>query len=157
MSDDLVLVIYIFICSYVGWVWEIFLYWHIPLIRNGLWVWSSCERLTSMISYMVWFWCYYGFLVGILWRISYLHNLHLEVCVEGHDIGYDLHSFSLVLIIFMDVWVHLHWIWDCDHWFVIIYVMWEMTWFFFYLFPLLVVENLGEHWGLVMRFFLIGH
>ena len=56
-----------------------------------------------MISYMVWFGCCYGFLVGVLWRRSYLHNLHLEVCVEGHDTGYDLYGFFLVLVIFLDV------------------------------------------------------
>ena len=65
-----------------------------------------------MISYIVWFGCYCGFLVGVLWRRSYLHSLHLEVCVEGHDTGYDLHGFSLVLVIFLDVWFHLHWISD---------------------------------------------
>ena len=75
-----------------------------------LWVWSSCERLTSMISYMV---CVLlKLLVGVLWRRSYLHSLHLEVCVEGHDTNYDLHSFSLVLVIFLDVQFFLHWIWD---------------------------------------------
>ena len=61
-----------------------------------------------MISYMIWFGFYCGFLVGILWRRSYFHSLHLEVCVEGHDIGYDLHSFSLVLVIFLDVQFYLH-------------------------------------------------
>lgn len=46
---------------------------------------------------------------------------------------------------------------DCDHWFVLMYVMWEMTWLFLYLFPLLVMENLGEHWRLVMRVVLAGY
>ena len=39
---------------------------------------------------------------GLTW-----HNLHLEVCVEGHDTSYDLHGFSLVLVIFLDVWISL--------------------------------------------------
>ena len=56
-----------------------------------------------MISYMAWFGCFCGFLFGVLWRRSYLHSLHLEVCVEEHDTGYDLHGFSLVLVIFLDV------------------------------------------------------
>ena len=38
-------------------------------------------------------WVLLWLLVGVLWRISYLHSLHLEVCVEGHDIDYDLHGF----------------------------------------------------------------
>ena len=46
---------------------------------------------------------------------------------------------------------------DCDHKFVLMYVMWEMAWLFLYLFPLLVVENLGEHWRLVMRVVLAGY
>ena len=62
-----------------------------------------------MISYMIWFRCFCGFLVVILWGRSYLHSLHLEVCVEGHDTGYDLHGFSLVSVIFLDVQFHLHW------------------------------------------------
>ena len=37
------------------------------------------------------------------------------------------------------------------------YVMWGMTWLFLYLFPLLVMENLGEHWRLVMRVVLAGY
>ena len=63
-----------------------------------------------MISYMSWFGFCYSFLVGVLWRISYLHNLHLEACVEGHDTSYDLHGFSLVLVIILDVEFCLHWI-----------------------------------------------
>ena len=63
-----------------------------------------------MIIYMVW--VLLRLLVGVLWRRSYLHSLHLEVCVEGHDTGYDLYGFSLVLAIFLDVWFFLHWI--CD-------------------------------------------
>ena len=85
---------------------------HIPWIRNGIWVWSYCEMLTSMISYMVWCGCCWVFLVGFLWRRSYLHSLHLEVCVEGHDTYYDLYGFSLVLVILLDVQLSLHWIWD---------------------------------------------
>ena len=54
-----------------------------------------------MISYMVW--VLSRLLVGVLWRRSYLHSSHLEVCVEGHDTIYDLHGFSLVLVIFLDV------------------------------------------------------
>ena len=46
-----------------------------------------------MISYMVWF--------GFLWRRSYLHSLHLEVCVEGHDTGYDFHDFSWIREVFV--------------------------------------------------------
>ena len=42
-------------------------------------------------------------LVGVLWRRSYLHSLHLDVYVEGHETGYDLHGFFLVLVIFLDV------------------------------------------------------
>ena len=65
--------------------------------------------------------------VGFLWRISYLHDLHLEVCVEGHDTGYDLHGFLLVFIIFLDVSISLtldlRLVRDCDHWFVLMYVM----------------------------------
>ena len=37
------------------------------------------------------------------------------------------------------------------------YVIWDMTWLFLYLFPLLVVENLGEYWRLVMRVVLAGY
>ena len=33
-----------------------------------------------------------------------------RVCVEGHDIGYDLHGFSFLLVIFLDVQFHLHWV-----------------------------------------------
>ena len=55
-----------------------------------------------MIDYMVWCGCCCGFSVGVLWRRSSWHSLHLDVCVEGYDIGYVLHSFSLVLIIFFD-------------------------------------------------------
>ena len=46
---------------------------------------------------------------------------------------------------------------DCDHWFVLMYVMWEMTWLFLYVFPQLVVKNLGECWRLVMRVVLVGY
>ena len=52
-------------------------------------------------------WVFLRLLGGFLWRISYLHNLHLEVCVDGHDIGYDFHGFSLVLVISLDVWFFL--------------------------------------------------
>ena len=106
-------------------------------------------------------WVLLCLLVGVLWRRSYLHSLHLEVCVEGHDTDYGLHSFSLVLVIFLDVRISLtldlRLVRDCDHWFVLMYVMWGMTWLFLYLFPLLVMENLGEHWRLVMRVVLAGY
>ena len=46
-----------------------------------------------MIIYMVWFEFFLGLLVGVLWRRSYLYSFHLEVSVEGHDIGYNLHFF----------------------------------------------------------------
>ena len=38
-------------------------------------------------------WVLLRLLVGVFWRRSYLHKLHLELCVEGHDTGYDLHGF----------------------------------------------------------------
>ena len=48
-----------------------------------------------------------------------MHSLHLEVCVEGHDTSYDLHGFSLVLVIFLDVQISLtldlRLVRDCDH------------------------------------------
>ena len=48
-----------------------------------------------------------------------LHSLHQDVCVEGHDTGYDLHGFSLVLVIFLDVQIsltlYLRLVRDCDH------------------------------------------
>ena len=56
-----------------------------------------------------------------------MYSLHLEVCVEGHDTGYDLHGFSSVLVIFLDVQISLtldlRLVRDCDHWFVPMYVM----------------------------------
>ena len=80
-----------------------------------------------MISYMVWFGCCCGFLVGVLWRISYLHSLHLDVCVEGHDTSYYLHGFSWVFVIYLNVQfllsMDLRLIRYCDHWFVLMYVM----------------------------------
>ena len=141
--------------------WLNFVRWfyigHIPWIRNGLQVWSSSERLTSMISYMVWLGCYWSFLVGVLYKKSYLHNLYLEVCVEGHDTGYDLYGFSLVLVIFLDVRISLtldlRLVRDCDHWFVLMYVMWEMTWLFLYLFPMLVMESSRDYRRFFMRAF----
>ena len=57
-------------------------------------------------------------LIGVLWRRSYLYILHLEVCVEGHDTGYDLHGFSLVLVIFLgsvSLTLDLRFVRDCDH------------------------------------------
>lgn len=49
------------------------------------------------------------------------------MCVEGHDTGYDLHGFSLVLVIFLDVQfshiLDLILVGDCDHSFVFMYVM----------------------------------
>ena len=38
-------------------------------------------------------WVLLWLIVEVLWRRSYLYNLHLEVCVEGHDTYYDLHGF----------------------------------------------------------------
>ena len=58
-------------------------------------------------------------LVGVLWRRSYLHSLHLEVCVEGHDIGYDLDGFSLGLgylpRCLISLTLDLRLVRDCDH------------------------------------------
>ena len=36
------------------------------------------------------------------------------------------------------------------------YVMWEMTWLFLYLFPLMVVESLGDFWRPILRVVLAG-
>ena len=48
-----------------------------------------------------------------------MHSLHLEVFVEGHDTSYDLHGFSLVLVIFLDVQISLtldlRLVRDCDN------------------------------------------
>ena len=41
-----------------------------------------------------------------------LHSLQLEIHIEGHHTGYNLHGFSMVLIIFLDVRFSLHSIWD---------------------------------------------
>jgi hypothetical protein len=71
-------------------------------------------------------WVLFWLLVGVLWRISYLHNLHLEVCVEGHDTSYDLHDFSwswLSSQILVSLTLDLRLVRDCDHWFVLMYVM----------------------------------
>ena len=69
--------------------------------------------------------------------------------------------FLLVLVIFLDVQISLtldlRLVRDCDHWFVLMYVMWGMTWLFLYLFPLLVVDSLGEKWRLVMRVVLVAY
>ena len=45
-----------------------------------------------MISYMVWFGCCCGLLVGVF----------LEEIILAHDTSCDLHGFSLVLVIFLD-------------------------------------------------------
>ena len=74
-----------------------------------------------------------------LWFVWFLFGL-------GYLPGY---SFSLTL--------DLRLVRDCDHWFVLMCVMWEMTWLFLYLFPLLVVENLGECWRLLMRVVLASY
>ena len=80
-----------------------------------------------MVSYMVWFECCRGFLIRVLWRSSYLHNLHLEVCVGGHDTCYDLHGFLIVLSYLLGCLVSLtldlRLVGDCDHWFLFMYVM----------------------------------
>ena len=72
-----------------------------------------------MISYMVWYGCCCGFLVGVLWRRSYLYSLHLEVCVEGQDIGYDMHGFlfalGYLLRCLVSLILDLILIRDCDH------------------------------------------
>ena len=56
-----------------------------------------------------------------------MQSLNLEVCIEGHDTGYDLHGFSLVLVIFLDVQfsltLDLRLVRDCDLWFVLMYFM----------------------------------
>ena len=48
-----------------------------------------------------------------------MHSLHLEECVEGHDIGYDLHGFSLGLDYLprclVSVTLDLRLVRDCDH------------------------------------------
>ena len=71
-----------------------FIFGHIPWFRNGfmslIFLWEAYihDFLYGMVWVLLWL------LVGVLWRRSYLHSLHLEVCVEGHDTGYDLHGFS---------------------------------------------------------------
>ena len=105
-------------------------------------------------------WVLFWLLIGVLWRRSYLHNLHLEVCVEGHDTSYDLHGFfglGYLPRCSISLTLDLRLVRDFDHWFVLMYAMWEMTWLLLYLFPLLVVENLGECWRLLMRVFLAGY
>ena len=46
---------------------------------------------------------------------------------------------------------------DCDHYFVLMYIMSEMAWLFLYLFLLLVVERMGDCWRFFMRVVLIGY
>lgn len=63
-------------------------------------------------------WVLLWLLVGVLWRISYLHNLHLEVCVEGHDTDYNLHGFSslgYLLGCLVSLTLDLRLVRDCDH------------------------------------------
>ena len=65
-------------------------------------------------------------LIGVLWRRSYLHSLHLEVHIEGHDIGYDLHNFfgfGYLPGCSVSLTLDLRLVRDCDHWFVLMYVM----------------------------------
>ena len=45
----------------------------------------------------------------------------------------------------------------CDYYFLFVYVMWEMAWLFLFLFPLLVVESLGDCWRFFMRVVLVGY
>ena len=59
-------------------------------------------------------WVLFWLLVEVLWRGSYLHSLHLEVCVEGHDTGYDLHDFS--------------WSWLSSWMFSFTYIRFEICW-----------------------------
>ena len=73
------------------------------LLVRGLHPWLVIWYILVIIV-ASWLQFYGGFLT---WN-----NLHQEVCVEGHDIGYDLHGFFLVLVIFLDIWFLLHWIWD---------------------------------------------
>ena len=71
-----------------------------------------------MISYMVWFGCCFGFFLGFFWRRSYLHSLHLEVCVEGHDTDYDLHDFFGLGYLprhSISLTLDLRLVRDCDH------------------------------------------
>ena len=48
-----------------------------------------------------------------------MHNLHLEVCVEGHDTCYDLHGFLFVLgylpICSVFLTLDFRLVGDCDH------------------------------------------
>ena len=37
-----------------------------------------------------------------------MHNLYIEVCIEREDTSYDLHDFSLVFVILLDVQFFLH-------------------------------------------------
>ena len=63
-------------------------------------------------------WVLLKLLVGVLWRRSYLHSLHLEVCVEGHDTGYDLHGlFGLGYFprCLVSLTLDLILVGDCDH------------------------------------------
>ena len=106
---------WIWILSYGKWVssrgfiWEMVKHWLSPLlcwlslgdgfilaIFLGLGMVYEFDLLVRDLHpwLFIWFRCCWDFLVGVLWRISYLHSLHLEVCVEGHDTGYDLHEFS---------------------------------------------------------------
>ena len=69
--------------------------------------------------------------------------------------------FLLVLVIFLDVQISLtldlRLVKDCDHWFVLMYVMWEMTWLLLYLFPLLAMEKFGEYWRPILRVIFVGY
>ena len=126
----------------------------IPWFRNGLWVWSSCERLTSMISYMVWFGCCCGLLFRVLWRIILALFTSRGVCRRTwYRLWFAWFLFGLGYLIrcSISLTLYLRLVWYYDHQFVFIYVMWEMTWLFLYLFPLLVVESLGDCWRFLMR------
>ena len=63
-------------------------------------------------------WVLLWLLVGVLWGSSYFHSLHLEVSIEGHDIGYDLHGFSwswLSSWMFGSLTLDLRLVGDCDN------------------------------------------
>ena len=63
-------------------------------------------------------WVLLRLLVGFFWRRSYLHNLHLEVCVEGHDTDYDLHGFfglGCLPRCSISLTLDLRLVRDCDH------------------------------------------
>ena len=89
-----------------------------------------------------------------------MHSLHLEVCVEGHDTDYDLHGVFVLgylprclVLLTLD----LRLVRDCDHWFVLMYVIDDMV------IPLSLssisfyLESLGDYWGPILRVVLAGY